>query len=298
MSGYIRNPSGDFGPDGTMTFPCRTTCGCSSGCWAGPSPRRRSTLRARRRRTPAPGRRDHRQGLRVRRPRAQHGRPDHRRRRPRARLHDHRRVVADAATLRGAADPVRRRWHRPARGAAGHHIVFDVYVPTVFSRKLSRQAGTILTASWSRGDATMTRAIAGGPNTGTSREFGLIKDAALEAAPTATRSRRWSTRSPPSRPRPVTFRGRRRSPQPAASSASPSPCRSRRVPLRRHQRRPRRRQDHHPRGRAGLHRRAPRSEVDVRPGRRAAGRAVHRRAHRRPRPHPRAVPRLSRGRHP
>jgi hypothetical protein len=64
----------------------------------------------------------------------------------------------------------------------GNHIVFDVYVPTVYTRKLSRAARTILTASWSRGDATMTRAIAGGPNTGTSREFGLIPDVALEAS--------------------------------------------------------------------------------------------------------------------
>jgi hypothetical protein len=64
----------------------------------------------------------------------------------------------------------------------GNRIIFDAYVPKVFTRKLSRQSGTLLTATWSRGDATMTRAVAGGPNTGTSREFGLIKDAALEAA--------------------------------------------------------------------------------------------------------------------
>ena len=64
----------------------------------------------------------------------------------------------------------------------GSHIVLDAYTPRVYPHTLSEAAGTITNWSWSDSDPAMTRAIIGGPNTDTSREFRQIIDSAREEA--------------------------------------------------------------------------------------------------------------------
>lgn len=53
----------------------------------------------------------------------------------------------------------------------GNKIVLDAYTPRVYPHTLSEDAGTITNWSWSDNDPAMTRAIVGGPNEATSREF-------------------------------------------------------------------------------------------------------------------------------
>ena len=181
MSGYIRNPSGDLGgPDGTMTLPVQ------DDLW----------LLERTLGWPVPGAAINAQGVKqdTRTGPAEtvakgfvsgilaHNTVD-----PIQVATDLGRgsVITASSRMKQLSEVLLTLCDQAGIGLravqVGNKIVFDVYAPTVYSRKLSRASRTLLTASWSRGDATMTRAIAGGPNTGTSREFGLVKNDALEA---------------------------------------------------------------------------------------------------------------------
>lgn len=61
-------------------------------------------------------------------------------------------------------------------------IVVDAYQPATYGRTLSEQGGQVIDWSYSSSDPQMTRAIIGGPNTATSREFRQVIDSTLEAA--------------------------------------------------------------------------------------------------------------------
>jgi hypothetical protein len=62
----------------------------------------------------------------------------------------------------------------------GNRIVLDAYVPRTFPHTLSELAGTVLSWTWSNSDPTITRAIIGGPNENTSREFRQVVGTATE----------------------------------------------------------------------------------------------------------------------
>jgi hypothetical protein len=180
MSGYIRNRSGDFGPDGTITLPVQDDLWMLERMLGWPLPSAAINAQG--------AKQDTRTGPAetVAKGFVSANAPH---------MVDPITVAADLG--RGSSITVSSRMKQLSEVLLtvvdqagiglravqqGSQVVFDAYVPKVYSRKLSRAAGTILTASWSQGDPTMTRAIAGGPNTGTSREFGIVTNAALEAS--------------------------------------------------------------------------------------------------------------------
>lgn len=57
----------------------------------------------------------------------------------------------------------------------------DCYEPVVYPRTLSEAGGSIIDGSWSEEAPTATGTVIGGPNTGTSREFKRVDDAARAA---------------------------------------------------------------------------------------------------------------------
>lgn len=59
-------------------------------------------------------------------------------------------------------------------------LTFDCYIPRVYPRPLTEGGGTVLEWEWSRTGPQATRAVIGGPNAGTSREFKGTNDAARE----------------------------------------------------------------------------------------------------------------------
>lgn len=64
---------------------------------------------------------------------------------------------------------------------SGSGLRFDCYVPTVYPLILTEDSGTVVDYTISNTPITATRAIIGGPNEGTSREFKLVIDAVREA---------------------------------------------------------------------------------------------------------------------
>jgi hypothetical protein len=183
MSGYIRNPSGDFGPDGNFTFPVQDDLWLLERTLGWPVPTAAINAQGAKAQDTRTGpaetiAKGYVSGV------LQHNTVD-----PITVAADLGRgstITAVSSRMQQLSEVLLTLCDGAGIGLRavqqGNRIVFDAYVPTVFSRKLSRAAGTILTASWSRGDQTMTRAVAGGPNTGTSREFGLIVDNVAEAA--------------------------------------------------------------------------------------------------------------------
>lgn len=60
-------------------------------------------------------------------------------------------------------------------------LLVDTYVPRTYPRNLSEDGGTIVDWEWSQEAPTATRAIIGGPDVGTSRQFKQVIDTAREA---------------------------------------------------------------------------------------------------------------------
>lgn len=65
---------------------------------------------------------------------------------------------------------------------SGAGLVVDCYETSLYPLTLSEDGGTVIGWAASSTGPTATRAIIGGPNTGTSREFKLVVDSAREAA--------------------------------------------------------------------------------------------------------------------
>lgn len=68
-------------------------------------------------------------------------------------------------------DPVTKAGIGLSARQVGTRIIFDAYTPTVYPHILSEDNGTVLTWTFSDTDQAMTRAVVGGPDVDTSREF-------------------------------------------------------------------------------------------------------------------------------
>lgn len=178
MSGYIRNRSGVFGPDGTMTFPVQDDLWLLERMLGWPAPTAAINAQGVKQDTRTGPAETVAKGFVA-------GVLAHNTVDPitvapdlgrgstitaSSRMKQLSEVLLTACDLAGIGLKATQQGGDVGQG----RIVFDAYVPKVFPRKLSRAARTILTASWSEGDPTMTRAIAGGPLADTSREFGQV----------------------------------------------------------------------------------------------------------------------------